>query len=71
MSDTGDRTHLVGRCDEILRLIEDYAASTRAAVREHTEVVGLRADGAGTGFLLSLADRSLHARRVVLATGPF
>ena len=57
--------------NEILRLIEDYAASTRAPVREHTEVVGLRADGDGTGFLVSLAEGSLHARRVVLATGPF
>jgi putative flavoprotein involved in K+ transport len=56
---------------EILRLIEDYAASTRAPVREHTEVAGLGEDGTGTGFVVSLADGSIHARRVVLATGPF
>ena len=56
---------------EIVRLIEDYAASTRAPVREHTEVVGVQQDTAGTGFVVSVADGSLHARRVVLATGPF
>lgn len=56
---------------EILRVIEDYAASIRAPVREHTEVLGLAKDGDGTGFVVSLADGSLWARRVVLATGPF
>ena len=56
---------------EIVRVIEDYAASSRAPVREHTEVVGLAEDGDGTGFVLSLAEGSIHARRVVLATGPF
>jgi putative flavoprotein involved in K+ transport len=39
-------------------------------VREHTEVVGLADDG-DKGFVVSLADGSLHARRVVVATGPF
>jgi len=56
---------------EIVRFIEDYAASTGAPVREHTEVVGLRQDAPGTGFVVSVAGGSLHARRVVLATGPF
>lgn len=28
MSDTGDRTHLVGRCDEILRLIDEALGSS-------------------------------------------
>ena len=56
---------------EIVRLIEDYAASTRTPVREHAEVVGLQQDAAGTGFVVSVAGGSLHARRVVLATGPF
>jgi putative flavoprotein involved in K+ transport len=56
---------------EIVRLIEDYAASTRAPVREHTEVVGVQQDATGTGFVVSVAGDSLHARRVVLATGPF
>jgi hypothetical protein len=40
---------------EIVRIIEDYVASTRAPVREHTEVVGMRQDKAGAGFVLSLA----------------
>jgi putative flavoprotein involved in K+ transport len=54
---------------EILRVIENYAASTRAPVREHTEVTGLRAtDG---GFALSVPDATIHARHVVVATGPF
>ena len=56
---------------DILRVIEDYAASSRAPVREHTEVVGLAEDADGKGFVLSLLDGSIHTRRVVLATGPF
>jgi putative flavoprotein involved in K+ transport len=56
---------------EIVRIIEDYAASTRAPIREHTEVTGVELDGGGAGFVLSVAGASIHARRVVLATGPF
>ena len=56
---------------EIVRVVEDYAASSRAPVREHTEVVGLAEDADGKGFVLSLPDGSIRARRVVLATGPF
>ena len=56
---------------EIVRVIEDYAASSRVPVREHTEVAALAEDASGKGFVLSLADRSIHAKRVVLATGPF
>jgi putative flavoprotein involved in K+ transport len=33
--------------------------------------VSLDEDGHGTGFVVSLANGSLHARRVVVATGPF
>jgi len=54
---------------EILRVVEDYAVSTRAPVREHTEVTGLRTDDGG--FLLSLPDGTIYARHVVVATGPF
>jgi len=54
---------------EIRRMIEDYAASIRAPVREHSEVVGLAEDG-DQGFLVSLSGGSLSARRVVVATGP-
>jgi putative flavoprotein involved in K+ transport len=55
---------------EILRVIEDYAASIRAPVREHSEVLELVENG-DKGFVLSLSDGSLLARRVVVATGPF
>jgi putative flavoprotein involved in K+ transport len=54
---------------EILGIIEDYAASMRAPVREHTEVTRLHADDGK--FVLSVPDGLIHARRVVVATGPF
>jgi putative flavoprotein involved in K+ transport len=54
---------------EILRVIEDYAASTCAPVREHTDVTELRADAGG--FVVSLSDGEILARHVVVATGPF
>lgn len=54
---------------EILRVIEDYAARMHLPVREHTEVTALRADDGG--FVLSVADRTIYARQVVVATGPF
>jgi putative flavoprotein involved in K+ transport len=54
---------------EIPRIIEEYAAITRAPVREHTEVAELRADDGG--FVLSVPDGTIHARHVVVATGPF
>jgi putative flavoprotein involved in K+ transport len=56
---------------EIVRVVENYAASNRAPVREHTEVIGLAEDAGGRGFMLSLVDGSIHTRQVVLATGPF
>jgi putative flavoprotein involved in K+ transport len=52
-----------------VRVIEDYAARTQPPVREHTEVTALRADDGG--FALSVPDGTIHARRVVVATGPF
>ena len=54
---------------EILSLIEDYAANIRAPVREHTEVTKLGADDGV--FVLALPDGAIHARHVVVATGPF
>ena len=54
---------------EILRVIEDYAANTRAPVREHIEVTGLRANDGG--FVLSVPGGTIRARHVVVATGPF
>ncbi len=54
---------------EILDLLEDYAASMRAPVREHTEVT--RLDAGDGKLVLSVPDGFIHARRVVVATGPF
>jgi putative flavoprotein involved in K+ transport len=56
---------------EVLRLIEDYAVSAGVPVRENTEVRALAEHGTGDGFDVFLADGSIHARRVVIATGPF
>jgi putative flavoprotein involved in K+ transport len=67
----GDNPDGFAHYREIVRVVEDYAASSRAPVREHTEVVGLAEDNDGKGFVLSLLDGSIHARQVVLATGPF
>lgn len=65
----GEDPDRFARWHEILRVIESYAASTRAPVHEHTEVTRLRADDGG--FVLSVPDRAIHARHVVVATGPF
>jgi putative flavoprotein involved in K+ transport len=65
----GDDPNGFAHWREILRVIEDYAASTRSPVREHTEVTRLRTDG--RGFVLSVPDGTIHARCVVVATGPF
>ncbi|MDQ0678329.1 putative flavoprotein involved in K+ transport [Arthrobacter pascens] len=56
---------------EVLRLIEHYAGSAGVTVRENTEVRAVAEHGAGDGFDVFLADGSIHARRVVIATGPF
>ena len=56
---------------EILRVVEDYAVITGAPVREHTEALALTGRGTDEGFEVSLAEGSIHAQRVVVATGPF
>ena len=66
---SGDDANGFAHWREILRVIEDYADSTRAPVRERAEVTGLHAEDGG--FTLSLPDGAIHARRVVVATGPF
>lgn len=66
---SGDDANGFAHWREILRIIEDYAASTRAPVREHTEVTELRTDD--SGFVLSVSGGTMQARRVVIATGPF
>jgi len=54
---------------ELVDVIEDYARSANAPVREHTEVTELRT--ADAGFVLSVPEGTIHAHHVVLATGPF
>lgn len=66
---SGDDVDGFAHWREILRVIEDYAASMRAPVREHTEVTELRAEDGG--FVLSIPDGTMHARHIVVATGPF
>jgi putative flavoprotein involved in K+ transport len=65
----GDDPNGFAHWREVLGVVEDYAASTGAPVREHTEVTGLRRDDGG--FVLSVPDGTIHARQVVVATGPF
>jgi putative flavoprotein involved in K+ transport len=55
---------------DVLRLIEQYAVSSQAPVRENAEVVRLAVDG-DQSFRLSVIDGTIRARRVVVATGPF
>ncbi|MFJ5696972.1 NAD(P)-binding domain-containing protein [Arthrobacter sp. NPDC093139] len=45
--------------------------STGAPVRENTEALALTGRGTGEDFEVSLAEGSIHAHRVVIATGPF
>jgi putative flavoprotein involved in K+ transport len=66
---SGDDPNAFAHWREILRIVEEYAASTRAPLREHTEVTGLRTDD--KGFVLSVPDGNIYARHVVVATGPF
>ena len=70
------RLRLLGRRPQRLRALardpggsRTTPADTRAPVREHTGVTGLRADDGG--FVLSVPDGAIHARHVVVATGPF
>jgi putative flavoprotein involved in K+ transport len=65
----GDEPEGFAHWPEILRIIEEYAAATRAPIREHTEVAGLRGDD--DGFVLSVPGGTIAARQVVVATGPF
>jgi putative flavoprotein involved in K+ transport len=66
---SGEDPHGFAHWREILNLIEDYAASTRAPVRQRTEVTELAMDD--DGFALSVPDGTILARHVVVATGPF
>jgi len=66
---SGDDPDGFADCWDIVRLIEDYGATTGAPIQEYCEVSGLRADDAG--FVVSIPEGAIHARRVVVATGPF
>lgn len=66
---SGDNPDGFAHWSEILAVIEAYAERTRAPVREHTEVLDLRADA--DGFLLSIGQGTIRAGSIVIATGPF
>ena len=66
---SGDDPNGFAHWREILRLIESYAESRRAPLQEHTDVTELREEDGR--FLLSVPEGTIHARRVVVATGPF
>ena len=66
---SGDDPEGFAHWREILRTIETYAASMGAPLREHTEVSELHAEN--DGFVLAVPDGTIHARQVIVATGPF
>lgn len=66
---SGDNPNGFAHWSEIVSLIESYAASNRAPVRERTEVTSLAAGD--RGFVLTVPEGTILARRVVVATGPF
>lgn len=64
-----DPDGFMGR-DEVVRYLEDYAASFRPPVREGVEVTRLTARRGG-GFVLQTGGGELTAEQVVVATGPY
>jgi glycine/D-amino acid oxidase-like deaminating enzyme len=65
----GGQPEAFAHWSEILRIIQGYAAATGAPVREETDVTELRRDD--LGFTLCVPGGQIHARQVVVATGPF
>ena len=63
---TGDAPDVYAHRDDVVRFIEDYAASIEAPVRTGVEVRSLR-----PGFVLDTSDGPIAARNVVIATGPY
>ena len=61
---SGDEPKGFAHWRKVVRVIEDYAASARAPVREYTEVTGLWTDV--EGLVLSVSDGTIHARHVVV-----
>ncbi|BCB91312.1 MSMEG_0569 family flavin-dependent oxidoreductase [Phytohabitans suffuscus] len=56
--------------DEVVRYLEDYAASFDPPLREGVEVTGLERTAAGV-FALTTGDGTVTADQVVVATGPY
>jgi putative flavoprotein involved in K+ transport len=58
--------------DAVADYLRDYAAAFDLPVRTNSPVTRLRrATGGGEGYELVTADSTVHARQVVIATGPF
>jgi putative flavoprotein involved in K+ transport len=55
---------------ELVTYFESWAASFKPPIRERVRIDGLER-GDGEGFLLNLADETMHARTVVVATGAY
>lgn len=66
---SGDDPNGFAHWREILNLIENYAVTMRCPVQEHADVTAVQQDD--DGFLVTVAERVLRARKVVVATGPF
>ena len=65
----GDPDHYPSR-DDVVSYLADYARQFALPVELDSRVTRLHADTGG-GYRMELADRTLHADRVVVATGPF
>lgn len=57
--------------DELVRLLESYAASIAAPMREGVEVVSVRPSASGDRYRVSTRSGEYEARNVVVATGPY
>ena len=55
----------------VLRFILDYAAEIEAPVRTGVEVTSLGSGDTAGDYVLETTDGQIHARHVVIATGPF
>jgi putative flavoprotein involved in K+ transport len=56
--------------DEVVRYLEDYAASFRPPILEGVRVIGLQRTATGV-FELSTSAGDMTADQVVVATGPY
>src|SRR4029077_13487490 len=67
---TGDDPNGYMSRDELVKFFESWAASFSPPVLANTHITQLAADPEG-GFVLTGADRQVHARRVVVASGGY